>query len=190
MLLHQVRKKISPLVQIENMRKENEGLKKKLSLVKEKFHLKNETRLDMLVEAIERASSNIWEKNCKGCQQILEKWYPYYYHNFEQALPRVHQYVDCNRRIGVGSIGHVGNWINQHSSCVSQHGLIVSHGSLSLVMRSLTNTYGFWSNKNHDSKNVVSEQRSHIRYTSDSRWGGILLDIEETNTPCMFPDME
>lgn len=51
----------------------------------------------------------------------------------------------------------VGNWINQHSSCVSWYGLTTSHDSLSMVMRCLTNTYRFSSNDNHDSQNVVSE---------------------------------
>lgn len=54
--------KIIPLIQIKNLRKENEELEKQLSLVKEQLHFKNETRFDMLVEAIEMTSSTILEK--------------------------------------------------------------------------------------------------------------------------------
>ena len=65
--------KIDPLVQIENMRKENEELKKQHSLVKEQIHFKNETRLDMLAKDVEMASSTISEKLCMGFQKILEE---------------------------------------------------------------------------------------------------------------------
>lgn len=65
--------KIDALIKIKNSRKENEELKKKISLVKEQLHFKNETGLDMLVGAIEMASSSVSEKLCKGFQKTLTK---------------------------------------------------------------------------------------------------------------------
>jgi len=73
------------------------------------------------------------------------------------------------------SLLSVGHWINQRSLCVLWHGLtFASRGFLSLVMRLLTNTCGFWSNGNHDYQQVVSEHRSRVRYTPSSRWGEIV----------------
>lgn len=80
----------------------------------------------------------------------------------------------------------VGHWINQHSPCVSWHGITASHGSLSLVMRSLTNTYGFWSNDNCDSQQVVSERRSRVRYTPGSRWGEIVGHRRNQRSLCVL----
>lgn len=72
----------------------------------------------------------------------------------------------------------VGHWINERSLCVSQHGLIASRGSLSLVVWSLTNTCGFWSHDNHDSQHKSSKDDNEKPFDEERTNDFMLIAIE------------